>query len=372
MTEVVIRPDLKTAGGEVNDILWNNRFIGTMTLVYRETDRISGAIQLEQTTLPPNAKQRVTSELQLYVQSLIDAMSIETCDVLVTYSEYDHIIATDTWDASYEDVEEDYDYDYDGSDSDRLEDEKPAEYGEYRMIHLEGEPIETDDVLLSEEDAPFSGVGRANRHELVIVAETRNTVEYHIYDEMMELLAEAELYIEDREVSGTVTWLLEPDEEELEEVADLLVSDFDKDEIDAFVIHMEWDHEIIETIELTHGDLLDEDDALLFEEDEGQPFIRDDYTVVLARDDGEMLTYEIYQSSYGGLPIGTATVDISERQITGFIDFREPGNSDDREYIATLLMEELDKEKEYESFNVTMLFRNQPFEELFFESDTIH
>ncbi|MFH5185448.1 hypothetical protein ACHHV8_23920 [Paenibacillus sp. TAB 01] len=373
MTEIVIRPDMKTTGGEVNDIMWNNRFIGTMSLVYRETDRISGAIQLEQTTLPPHAKQQVAGELQLYVQSLMDAMRIQTCDVVVTYGEYDHIIATDTWDSSYTDVEEDFDFEADELDDDRLEDAGLAEHGQYRWHDGPNydslEPLAYD----SEPEESFRETDDAERtHHLVIVAESRNTLEYHIYDEEMELLAEAELFLEEGEVSGTIHWLLEPEEEELEAVADLIVSDFDEDEVDSFVLHMEWNQDIIETIELMHEELLDDENSLLFESDEEPSFNRDDYAVSLARDDGDMLTYEIYQTSYGGLPIGTATVDISERQLTGFIDFREPGSSDDREYISSLLMDELDKEKEFESFNVTMLFRNQPFEELMFENDTLH
>lgn len=370
MTEVVIRPDMKTAGGEVNDIVWNNRFIGTMSLVYRETDRISGAIQLEQTTLPPHAKQQVAGELQLYVQSLMDAMRIQTCDVVVTYGEYDHIIATDTWDSSYTDVEEDFDYEADELDDDRLEDDGFTGQGQYRLTSPDENSFE---AFASEEEEALGEAGEAERrHHLVIVAESRNTLEYHIYDEEMELLAEADLFLEEGEVSGTIHWLLEPDEEDLESVADLIVSDFDEDEVDSFVLQMEWNQDIIETIELMHEELLDDEDNLLFEDDGEPSFNRDDYAVSLARDDGDMLTYEIYQASYGGLPIGTATVDISERQLTGFIDFREPGSSDDREYIASLLMDELDKEKEFESFNVTMLFRNQPFEELMFENDTLH
>ena len=84
---------------------------------------------------------------------------------------------------------------------------------------------------------------------------------------------------------------------------------------------------------------------------------------MLVRDDKDVLTYEIYQQSRGGLPIGTATVDISHRQLTGFIDFREPGGADDRELIAMLLMEELDKEKEYDSFNVSMMVKNRLIDE---------
>ncbi|ULL14677.1 hypothetical protein DVH26_09560 [Paenibacillus sp. H1-7] len=364
MTDVMLRPDMKTAGGEVNDILWNHQFVGSMTLVYREADRICGAIQLEQSMLPPHAKQAVMSALQEHVQALIDAMGVESCDVLVTCSEYDHVISTDRLEAGFQAVEEDFDYDYNRADLDRIEHEDPGIMDDYLMYVEEEHPAW--DGSLQEEPVVTTDQEFDPYFELVIMSETRNKVEYHIYDQEQELVAEVDVHVHGSDVSGTVHWNVEPDEDEIEAVTELLVSDFDEDEVDTFVLHMEWEQDIIETIELTHEDLLPEDTAV----DEWND--HEDYTIVLARDDGDMLTYEIYQQSHGGLPIGTATVDISYRQITGFIDFREPGNADDREMIAELLMKELDKEKDYESFNVTMLYQNKPFEELMFESDQLH
>lgn len=367
MTDIMLRPDLKTTGGEVSDILWNDQFVGTMTLVYREADRISGAIQLEEESLPQDAKQRVMEFLQEHIQSQIHALGVHSCDVMVTYSHYDHVIATNASDSELHNVEEDLDYEFDWTDTERFEDD-PLEQNEYAMN--ESPNFLPVGMSWDEEDSA------SEYYELMIVAESRNKAEYHIYDDLQELVAEASIRIVGREVSGTIIWMFEPDDNEIEAIADLVVSDFDEDEVDTFVLHMKWDQEIIETIELTHQDLFE--DGVGDDEAEGLLGLEsgvwneEDYSIVLARDDGDTLTYEIYQQSYGGFPIGTATVDISERQLTGFIDFREPGNSDDREYIATLLMQELDKEKEFESLNITMLFQNKPFEELTFESDAYH
>jgi hypothetical protein len=96
------------------------------------------------------------------------------------------------------------------------------------------------------------------------------------------------------------------------------------------------------------------------------------YSVILVRDDGDTLTYDLYDQALGGLPIGQATVDVSSRELTGFIDFRDPGSSIDSEFIGSLLMNELDKEKDYESLNLTMLVNNEPVDEILFETETIH
>lgn len=347
MKHVMLRPDLKTSGGEVSDILYKNRFVGTLTLVYRESDRIAGSLQLEKEVLSEDEKEEVFDDVHMYVEALIDAMQARACEVMVTYSSYDHVIATEAVASAHNRAsisdEEELDYDSDWVDyGTRLEDEHPNEREEYTMAD----------------------------YELVVVGEDEVSVEYHVYDKNEDWVAEALLKIEDRSVIGTVDWLIEPSENELDIIADMIVLDFDDNEVDDFVIHMRHDNEIIETVELTHEDLLsvsDDEDSNVF-----QSGLQKDYSIVLARDDGGVLTYEIYQQSRGGLPIGTATVDISERQLTGFIDFREPGSTDDRELIATLLMEELDKEKDYVAINLSMMHKNRLIEEVLFETEHVH
>ncbi|MBD0381075.1 hypothetical protein [Paenibacillus sedimenti] len=356
MASILLRPDLKTAGGEVCDIMCNEEFVGTLTLVYRESDRLTGSVQLEEQSISAEDKQQVYGFLQTYIQNLVDALGIRECEVLVTYSDYDFIIATDhamqqplsEWESKdYSEHDDEMDYEW-VRDENRFDDIDPDNHDEVDMV---------------EERKWQLG------YELVIVSEKRNRVEYHIYDRESEMVAEAILHVYGTDVIGDIEWKFDPFDEEMDHVSELIVADFDEDETDTFIINMNYNGETIDTIELTHIDLLEEEDSIW---SDLQTPNRDDYTVVLARDDGDTLTYEIYQQSHGGLPIGTATVDISERQLTGFIDFRHPGDSDDRELIATLLLEELDKEKEYETFNLSMLYRNKLIDEILFETEHIH
>lgn len=361
MTDVMLRPDLKTAGGEVSDILFKKRFVGTLTLVYRESDRISGSLQLEKEVLSESEKEEVYDFVHEHVQSLIHALQARDCEVMVTYSSFDHVIATErtnAWqdeDIVYTDADDDFDSEWVDNDS-RLVDEPPSLRDEYSM----------------------------GAYDLVIVGESRNAVEYHVYDRDQHWVAEAFVRLYGSDATGTVNWMVEPTEDEVDMVADLIVNDFDPDEVDTFVLDMTFNDEVIETIELTHQDLLDEEDLLSAEDLEEETAYetlldsreasinKEDYSVALARDDGDVLTYEIYQQSRGGLPIGTATIDISQRQLTGFIDFRDPGTTDDREYIATILMQELDKEKDYDTINLSMMHRNKLIEEMLFETEQVH
>jgi hypothetical protein len=347
MSVIMLRPDLKTTGGEVSDIMCNGEFIGTFTVVYRESDRLSGAIQLEQHSLSASEKQEVLTFMEGHVQFLIDALRIEQCEVLVTYSAFDQIIATPET-ASYQDASQYLDEDLEWvEDESRFDDIGPDVRDEMGM--------EQDEL----------------QYELVVMNENRSGIEYHIYDKDSELVAEAAVKIYGTDIVGEVTWSFDPFEEEMDLVTELLVEDCDEDNIDTIILHMKVDGEIIETIELTHMDLLNED----WDDEENYELGADedeDYTVVLARDDQDTLTYEIYQQSLGGLPIGTATVDISQRQLSGFIDFREPGSSEEREQIATLLLDELDKEKDYETLNISMLYRNKLIDEICFETEHLH
>jgi hypothetical protein len=351
MAMITLRPDLKTVGGEVTELLLDGRFVGAMTLVYREGGRISGSVQLDLESLGGSRKAEAVSAAQNYVEHLMDALAAKECEVIVTCSGYDHIITAGHQLGVIESFTDESDY----------YEQISGEEDETRLDDIDPNGIETMEM-----HSGFSG----NNIELVIVGESRNRVEYHIYDSDQEWLAEAFVRLRGADVIAEVDWKVEPTDEELEHITDLLVSDFDSDEVDTFLIEMKVDGEMIETIELAHEDLLEPDDFIDDETYSSEEARK--YSVILVRDDGDTLTYDLYEQSHGGLPIGQATVDVSSRELTGFIDFRDPGSTIDSEFIGSLLMHELDKEKDYESLNLTMLVNNEPIDEILFETEIIH
>ncbi|MGG1556443.1 hypothetical protein [Paenibacillus ferrarius] len=364
MADIRLTPDLKTAGGEVCDILYNGEFVGTLTLVYRESDRMKGSIHLEEQSIAEESKQDVYDGVQVYVQNLVDALNITECEVTASCSDYDFVIATDhairpvseqseLAERVYENFQDQIEYEW-------VDDDAPLS-----MIDEEEAADQSQWTLLQQHK-------QDKGYELVIVGESRNHVEYQIYDREADLVAEASLRVYGPEVIGDITWSFDPFEEEMDLVTELIVDDFNEEDTDSFVFHMQYNGETVDTIELTHLDVLDLSDEMEADEEFDVLPNRDDYSIVLARDDGDTLTYEIYEQSNGSLPIGTATIDVSSRQLTGFIDFREPGSPDDRELIATLLLDELDKENEYETFNVSMLYRNKLIDEILFETEQLH
>jgi len=321
-----LRPDLRTAGGEVNDILVDGRFAGTMALVWREGGRLTGAVQLDREAVRARDKREVLARINDYVRSVVMAADIDTCEVFVTYSPYEQLIVTadDAIEAAGEDAE--------------------PEWGEAE-------------------------------YELVLVGKRRNRLHYHVYDDRSRLLAEARLRAANGKVTGSVEWRREPDEDDIELVTELIVSDFDEDSVDEFLIDHRHDDELIETVELAY----EEEQARKAGRGKKvgaaiKPGMRGEanFSARLIRDDGDALTYEIRSKADGNRTIGTATVDIRERRLTGFIDFRERRHADDAGAIAAVLMRELDKEKEYDGLNLSLMYRNKLIDEFVIENETVH
>jgi hypothetical protein len=377
VSTIILRPDLKTSGGEIHDILLNGRYAGNMALIYRERDRIGGAVQLDRSSITDEDKQEVMQFVQNYIQDLIVAVRAVDCDVIVTNSPYDHIIATNRDELGQLKEMDDADEPYElYMDEDFLDEEEAL---------FDAETLDNnDDFDIGDEDADtmdvieMGGVRRgrtgadasdrkAAYYELVIVGESRNKMEYHVYDQDMNWQAEAFFQLRGTDCFGEIHFMFEPSEDEIEAITDLIVSDFDEDEVDTFDIRVMFEGNELEHIELKHEDLMETAEFSLEEEAQESNF-----TVTMARDDGDMLTYEIYNQTRGGLPIGTATVDIANRQLSGFIDFRDPCTEEEREIIATLLMRELDKEKDYKTLNLSVIHRNEKIDEMLFESETVH
>ncbi|MEY9092796.1 hypothetical protein [Paenibacillus sp. RC84] len=344
MAQLVLRPDLKTAGGEVTEILVDGRFAGIISLVYREGDRMTGGIQLEDAVLSPAGKREVDAFVRNHIQWLVDAMNIRECDVVLTYGSYDHIIGTPLL------PDESPAVDY-------ADDETTAEWVGDESVYGDYEEDELDDISM-EEDA----YDAEPDYELVLLEDSRGRVEYQLFDPGSRLVAEASCRIYGSEAVCMLDWVFDPLEEEMELASNLIVADFQEEETENFLFHSRFDGEIVDSIEIS----LEEADELS-ELDSGE----EEYSVILARDDGDTLTYEIYEQEYGGIPIGTATIDVSEDQLTGFIDFRQTDDSRQRQEIARLLMEELDKEQDYDSLHLSMLYRNKLIDELLFENVTI-
>lgn len=349
MDQIEIRPELKNAGGEASDILLNEKYVGSLTLLYRENEKLHGSVQIDQSTLPKHKSTQVMEFVQRYVEGLVDALNVESCQVLVTHSRFDHIIATGYDIGTIEEI------------SDVPYKPAPTAAKTKKSRKIAKPLVPKEDMMLVEDITEL-----ARPFRLMIAGEGRDYVEYQVFDAKHHLLAECLFRLHEGDVVGDVTWLLEPTTEEIDEVTELIVSDFDPDEVDAFTISMQYHEEELAHIELNHEDYFNPDeDEQIFE-------VTDPYQIELIRDDGNSLTFEIREEGSSTEKIGIATIDLSGSQISGYVDFTEPGNREDREAIASAIVREVERDRPYDTFNLSMLYHDEVIDEIVFDQREVH
>ncbi len=330
VTNILIRPELRTSSGEVSDIFREDDYIGTMTLVFRESDRLLGAIQLEDDNVSANVKDDIITYLQSYIQSLVEALDIELCEVLVSYGGYQYVI-----------------------DEDWISEQFPSTENEIK--HEEIDIMEL---------------------ELELVEKDLHRCKFQITQSKNGFIANATAKMKDTKISCTINFRRFPSNDEIENVTLLLMNYFNKDDAEVFRFKIKASGKHIETLKITSTSPLLEKQkkhhvnrSKHINKDE---LNEENYDVRLIRNDGDALTYEIYHQSTPHQPIGIASIDIGEKEITGYIDFQDPRTSDERELIATLLLEELDKEREYDKINLSMFVKNECIDEIEFETEEVN
>lgn len=228
--QVSIVPNLRTKSGETSDIMLDDQYAGTMTLVYREFDRISGSVQLDKEALTITEKDHVSLQIREYVQALIDAIDAQECDILVSYGELDHVITTP--------AQEELDMDEDEWEYDVIDTETQLEDGEQDELQM-----------TSVEEG-------ADEFNLVVVDEKDGRIEYHIIDQHSMLAAEVIAVVRECDVVADIVWEMLPSDQQIQEVTELLVSDFDEEAIETFHLDMKYKDRTIETIQLAQHRLV--------------------------------------------------------------------------------------------------------------------
>lgn len=343
--KVELIPDLRTSGGEVQDIMVGGQYMGSLLLVFREGDRVSGSLQIEQNSLPDETEQYIVEQVHEYIRSLADAVSAAEYEVLVSCGTLYSVLQkpesqTDMFNQSSRSEDS---YSHDGQ-NDR------AGVNEVHVIpgsQAESFTYEDPEHLL----------------EMELVSAGRSISTYVFNDANGQELAEASLKQYGADVQGEIHWYDEPAENYQDAAAELLVRELDEEIIDTITIRMWHQGQEMESAEWVHRDFADEDE-IEFEEDlEEIEAAEEACYVMLVRKDREFRVYELFLQERGGLPVGTATIDTSEADLSGYIDYQVPGTSVQRKSLVEVLMRDLDKELEFDTLHLTMLYRNQIIDE---------
>ncbi|QLG41563.1 MULTISPECIES: hypothetical protein [unclassified Paenibacillus] len=343
--KVELIPDLRTSGGEVQDIMVDGQYVGSLLLVFREGDRVSGSLQIEQDSLIDETEHDIVEQVHEYIRSLADAVSAAEYEVLVSCGTlYSVLQKTESpMDEFIQSSRSEDKYSHDGK-SDR------AGVNDVRVIsgsQAESFTYEDPEHLL----------------EMELVSAGRSISTYIFNDPNGQELAEASLRQYGADVQGEIHWYDEPAESYQDAAAELLVRELDEEVIDTITIRMWHQGQELESAEWVHRDFADEVELESEEDLEEIEAAEEACYVMLVRKDREFRVYDLFLQERGGLPVGTATIDTSQADLSGYMDYQVPGTSAQRKSLVEVLMRELDKELEFDTLHLTMLYRNQMIDE---------
>ncbi|MBN3522761.1 hypothetical protein [Paenibacillus apiarius] len=246
MTEVQLRPDFRTMSGEAIDVLWQGAYVGVLTLLYREQERLQGSFIIDAQACQDEALVIVEQNIERYVRHVAEALGADDFEVVFVLGQVRRIVSGGDEEGEFED--------------------EAVMYGMENGQQYEMEPS----VMVGSSSACVARPDELAADRAEIVAQPKR------------LIGEADARIH----------------------------------------------------------------------------------VVLARDDGNALLYDLYSDASGSLPIGAATISTDGEQLSGYIDFRVPGTCAEREVIAKALVKQLAKEQSFDVLHLTMMFRNEIIDEL--------
>lgn len=185
MKQIELQPELRTSGGETLSLHREGEWIGDVFLVYRENDLLTGTVQLDKNSVQKKEVAEIIAELRPYLKNLAYALNVTDHNIHVYHGSYTHLedYTDDAYDAFIDDVPDD-------------EDEE--------------------------------------KYERWIVGQGEEGIEYQIYDQNKNLIAEAVVDVKDTRVIGEINFTEEPNEQLMEDVEAILLKDYDHDLIDQY------------------------------------------------------------------------------------------------------------------------------------------
>ncbi|WP_433923136.1 hypothetical protein [Paenibacillus taichungensis] len=343
--KVELIPDLRTSGGEVQDIMVDGQYAGSLLLVFREGDRVSGSLQIEQNSLPDETEQYIVEQVHEYIRSLADAVSAAEYEVLVSCGTLYSVLQKpeSQTDVFIQSSRSEDTYNHDGQNG----------RTDVNEVH----------VIPGSQAESFTYEDPEHLLEMELVSAGRSISTYVFNDANGQELAEASLKQYGADVQGEIHWYDEPAENYQDAAAELLVRELDEEIIDTITIRMWHQGQELESAEWVHRDFADDDQIASEEDLEEIEAAEEACYVMLVRKDREFRVYELFLQERGGLPVGTATIDTSQADLSGYIDYQVPGTSVQRKSLVEVLMRELEKELEFDTLHLTMLYRNQIIDE---------
>jgi hypothetical protein len=235
MRQVVLKPELRTPGGETVSVYLNNEWAGDVYLVYREGDVLTGTIQLDTKTVSEEELEFVTEEVRTYIEHLNAALGVEDSSVVMMYGDISSVIEMapfevvsvetmqedeeiDAYEENFEFVDEDLDDEYDDEDCE-------DDVMEFDDLGL-GSDIEFADDDDEDDEYYVHDLDEDEEYHLSVVYRNGEHTKYHLHDDDHRTLGMVSVDEIGDNVSGRVEFWSRPDEDEANEVAKMLARTF--------------------------------------------------------------------------------------------------------------------------------------------------
>ena len=242
MKNVVLKPELRTPGGETVSIYCDGDWAGDLYLVYREGDVLTGTIQLDTSKVEETDLDQVTDEIRTYIEHLNAALSVESSSVVMMYGDISSVVEMEPFDAAND---EDLDL--------LADDDEVFESDDEAILAVDGDVYdEVYNDVFEDEDEAFD---EEEAYHLSVVYQKGAHTKYHLHDEDHQTFGVVSVDEIGNNVSGRVEFWEEPDQEETNEVARMLARTFSDGETEHLSFTMNCGPEHLGDMHLERHDL---------------------------------------------------------------------------------------------------------------------
>jgi hypothetical protein len=186
MSDIILKPEVRTPGGEATSIYYGTQWVGDMYLVYREHDILTGTVNFDPETVSTKEVHLISDKINQYVKHLGNALEVNDEDVNIVYGSPVGLIDT----RSMNNDEEITGFGY-----------QPDEIVHEEWVYPEIQNEVTMKHYYSDETSPL---------HLSIVGEVGESIFYDVMDEREDMIAEAIFDGEDEGVEISVNFLVQP------------------------------------------------------------------------------------------------------------------------------------------------------------------
>ncbi|ASS74607.1 hypothetical protein CIG75_06245 [Tumebacillus algifaecis] len=245
--DVVMKPELRTNGGETTSIYYNGEWAGDLYLVFREGDSLTGTMQIDTRRVGENELEYVTDEVRIYVQHLSSALNVQDSSVVMMYGDISTVVEMEAMDMLSED----------GTEMLLVEEDEMYEEDDFDMVDEEDCEIEmyADDID-DEEDLEHYAASEFEPFHLSVVFQDGEHTKYQLHDDEHRAFGLVSVDEIGTNVSGRVDFWSDVDEEETTDVARILAREFSETDAENISFTMNYQDQHLGDFHLECRDLM--------------------------------------------------------------------------------------------------------------------